>query len=40
MLEALKECDEKWLDHEFRGHNIRAAAELAAKISAKAPSSE
>ena len=22
MMQALKECDEKWLEYEFRGHNI------------------
>lgn len=22
MMLALKECDEKWPEHEFRGHNI------------------
>lgn len=22
MMNALKECDERWLEYEFRGHNI------------------
>ena len=23
MMQALKECEEQWLDYEFRGHNIK-----------------
>lgn len=22
MLQALKECEERWPEHEFRGHNV------------------